>query len=63
MKRRFDMTPVEPADRMREPSRRLNAGCGHLPGDTRTVGLGRLFDAVVYVTAEGDLRADPATVA
>jgi SAM-dependent methyltransferase len=69
MKRSFSMTLVEPADGMRGLSRRLNPECEHLPGDMRTVRLGRRFDAVfvhdavMYMTTEGDLRAALATVA
>lgn len=69
MKHAFAMTLVEPADGMRELSRALNPECEHLPGDMRTVRLGRLFDAVfvhdavMYMTTEEDLRAALATVA
>ena len=69
MKHAFDMTLVEPADGMREVSRALNPECTHLPGDMRTVRLGRAFDAVfvhdaiMYMTTEDDLRAALATVA
>lgn len=69
MKRAFDMTLVEPADGMRRLSRTLNPECEHLPGDMRTVRLGRTFDAVfvhdavMYMTTEEDLRAALTTVA
>ena len=69
MKRAFDMTLVEPADGMRENSRRLNPECEHLPGDMRHVRLGRTFDAVfvhdavMYMRTEDDLRAALETVA
>jgi SAM-dependent methyltransferase len=69
MKRAFDMTLVEPSDRMRENSRRLNPECEHLPGDMRHVRLGRTFDAVflhdavMYMATEADLRAALETVA
>ena len=69
MKRAFDMTLVEPSDRMRENSRKLNPECEHLPGDMRHVRLGRTFDAVflhdavMYMTTEEDLRAALETVA
>ena len=69
MKRHFGMTLVEPSDGMRGLSRRLNPECEHLPGDMRTVRVGRRFDAVfvhdavMYMTTEGDLRAALATVA
>jgi trans-aconitate methyltransferase len=57
------MTLVEPADGMREISRKLNPECTHLAGDMRNVRLGRTFDAVfvhdaiMYMTTEVDLRA------
>jgi SAM-dependent methyltransferase len=69
MKHDFRMTLVEPADGMRELSRRLNPECEHLPGDMRHVRLGRTFDAVfvhdavMYMTTEDDLRAALDTVA
>jgi trans-aconitate methyltransferase len=69
MKRTFDMTLVEPADGMRENSRKLNPECTHLKGDMRHVRLGCTFDAVflhdavMYMTTEDDLRAALETVA
>jgi SAM-dependent methyltransferase len=69
MKRAFSMTLVEPADRMRGISRNLNPECAHLPGDMRSVRLGRTFDAVfvhdavMYMRTEDDLRAALHTVA
>jgi SAM-dependent methyltransferase len=69
MKRSFAMTLVEPADGMREISRKLNPECIHLPGDMRHVRLERTFDAVfvhdavMYMTTEDDLRAALETVA
>src|ERR671911_1475262 len=69
MKRSFAMTLVEPADGMREISRKLNPECTHLPGDMRHVRLERTFDAVfvhdavMYMTSEDDLRAALQTVA
>jgi SAM-dependent methyltransferase len=69
MKRHFAMTLVEPSEGMREVSLALNPECEHLPGDMRTVRLGRTFDAVFvhdavdYMTTEDDLRAALATVA
>ena len=69
MKRHFAMTLVEPSDEMRRLSLALNPECEHLPGDMRTVRLGREFDAVfvhdavMYMTTENDLRAALATVA
>ena len=69
MKRKFDMTLVEPEEGMRKVSRTLNPECTHLSGDMRDVRLGRTFDAVFvhdaveYMTTEDDLRAALATVA
>ena len=69
MKHAFAMTLVEPAEGMRELSLRLNPECEHVPGDMRSVRLGRTFDAVfvhdavMYMTTEEDLRAALATVA
>ena len=69
MKHAFDMTLVEPADGMRENSRRLNPECEHVAGDMRDVRLGRTFDAVfvhdavMYMPTEDDLRAALETVA
>jgi SAM-dependent methyltransferase len=62
LKERFALTLVDLSEDMLAVSRRLNPGCVHLPGDMRTVRLGRLFDAVLvhdavdYVTCEADLR-------
>lgn len=69
MKHSFAMTLVEPADGMREASRKLNPECEHVAGDMRTVRLERTFDAVfvhdaiMYMTNEEDLRSALATVA
>ncbi len=69
MKHSFAMTLVEPAEGMREISRKLNPECTHLPGDMRHVRLGRTFDAVfvhdavMYMTTEDDLHAALQTVA
>jgi SAM-dependent methyltransferase len=69
LKSEFSLTLVEPSERMREVSRALNPECVHLPGDMRTVRLGRVFDAVFvhdaveYMTTEADLRAALETVA
>ncbi|HXW07375.1 MAG TPA: class I SAM-dependent methyltransferase [Vicinamibacterales bacterium] len=62
MKNRFSLTLVEPSAGMRGVSERLNPECEHVPGDMRTVRLGRQFDAVFvhdavcYMTSEADLR-------
>jgi SAM-dependent methyltransferase len=59
----FQMTLVDLSPRMLDVSRHLNPECEHVPGDMRTVRLGRQFDAVfvhdavVYMTSEADLRA------
>lgn len=62
MKASFEMTLVEPAPGMRAVSRALNPDCEHLPGDMRSVRLGRQFDrvfiqdAISYMTTRVDLR-------
>ncbi len=69
MKAAFSLTLVEPSDGMREVSRALNPECAHLPGDMRTVRLGRTFDAVfvhdavAYMATEAELRAAIETIA
>jgi SAM-dependent methyltransferase len=69
LKREFKLTLVDPSERMLEMSRALNPECIHIPGDMRTVRLGRLFDAVFihdavdYMTTEADLRAALETAA
>jgi SAM-dependent methyltransferase len=61
LKDRYSLTLVDLSGEMLTVSRRLNPGCEHLPGDMRTVRLGREFDAVLvhdaidYVTSEADL--------
>jgi hypothetical protein len=63
LKRRFRCTLTEPSPAMQALSRALNPECEHLPGDMRTMRLGRTFDAVLvhdavaYMTSEADLRA------
>jgi SAM-dependent methyltransferase len=58
---RLTLTDLSPA--MLALSASLNPECEHLPGDMRTVRLGRVFDAVLihdaicYMTTEADLRA------
>ena len=62
LKRRFQMTLVEPSEGMLAHSRALNPECEHVRGDMRDVRLGRQFDcvfvhdAVAYMTTEVDLR-------
>ena len=63
LKRRFEMVLVEPSAGMRKVSAALNPECEHIPGDMRTVRLGRQFDAVFvhdavcYMATEADLRS------
>ncbi|MFN8108674.1 MAG: class I SAM-dependent methyltransferase [Thermoleophilia bacterium] len=63
LSRRFAMTLVDVSPGMLAASRRLNPGVAHLPGDMRTVRLGRRFDAVFihdaidYMRTPQDLRA------
>ena len=62
LKERFSLTLVDLSEDMLAVSRRLNPECAHLPGDMRTLRLGRQFDAVLvhdaidYVTTRGELR-------
>ncbi len=62
LKRRFEMTLVEPAAGMRRVSRALNPEAEHLAGDMRGVRLDRQFDrvfvhdAICYMTTLADLR-------
>jgi SAM-dependent methyltransferase len=62
LKGEFAMTLVDLSEEMLAVSRELNPECEHLPGDMRTVRLGRTFDAVFvhdaieYMTTEADLR-------
>jgi ubiquinone/menaquinone biosynthesis C-methylase UbiE len=67
LKKHFQMTLVDLSPGMLEVSRKLNPECEHLPGDMRTVRLGRLFDAVfihdaiAYMTSAEDLKSALAT--
>ncbi len=62
LKRNAACTLVDLSPAMLAVSAALNPNCEHLPGDMRTVRLGRQFDAVLvhdavaYLTTEGDLR-------
>jgi len=62
LKARFAMTLVDRSQEMLAVSRQLNPDCEHLPGDMRTLRLGRRFDAVFihdaveYMTTERELR-------
>ena len=63
MKRRFQCTLTDLSPQMLARSQGLNPECEHLPGDMRTIRLGRTFDtvlvhdAIVYMTSEEDLLA------
>ena len=67
MKRRFRCTLTDISPEMLALSRALNPDCEHLPGDMRTLRLGRAFDAVMihdaiaYMTTRADLAAAAAT--
>lgn len=69
LKRRFQCTLTDLSNEMLELSRALNPECEHLPGDMRTLRLGRGFDVVFahdalsYLTTEDDLRAAVETAA
>ena len=63
LKRHFACTLSDLSPQMLTLSRELNPDCEHVLGDMRTLRLGRSFDsvfvhdAVMYLTAEDDLRA------
>ncbi len=63
LKRRFRCTLTDLSADMLALSRELNPDCEHVPGDMRTLRLGRTFDAVLvhdavsYMTSEEDLAA------
>jgi SAM-dependent methyltransferase len=67
MKSRFRCTLTDISPEMQALSRALNPECEHLPGDMRTLRLGRAFDAVMvhdavaYMTTRADLAAAAAT--
>lgn len=62
LKRDFECTLSDLSPAMLEVSRSINPECAHLAGDIRALRLGRQFDAVfvhdavMYLTAEEDLR-------
>ncbi|MDY7228177.1 class I SAM-dependent methyltransferase [Hyalangium rubrum] len=68
LKHAFSLTLVDLSEGMLKVSRALNPECEHVPGDMRTVRLGREFDAVFvhdaveYMTTEAELRAALETV-
>lgn len=63
LKRRYRCTLTDVSGAMLALSRAQNPECEHLPGDMRSLRLGRAFDAVlihdavVYMTTEDDLLA------
>jgi SAM-dependent methyltransferase len=63
LKGHFQLTLTDRSPQMLAISRALNPECEHLPGDMRTIDLGRQFDrvfihdAIMYMTTEADLRA------
>ncbi len=67
VKRNYRCTLTDLSPEMLALSRALNPECEHLPGDMRTLRLGRQFDAVLvhdavaYMTTRGDLAAAAAT--
>ncbi len=69
MKARFDCTLTDLSAEMLKLSRTINPECEHIPGDMRTLRLGRTFDAVFvhdavdYLPTEADLRAAIETAA
>jgi SAM-dependent methyltransferase len=62
LKGQLSLTLVDRSEQMLAVSRRLNPQCVHIPGDMRTIRLGRGFDAVLvhdaidYVTSQAELR-------
>jgi SAM-dependent methyltransferase len=62
LKRHYRMTLVDRSEGKLQVSRALNPECEHLPGDMRTVRLGRTFDAVFihdavdYLTSAEEVR-------
>jgi SAM-dependent methyltransferase len=67
IKQRFRCTLTDISPEMQALSRAINPDCEHLPGDMRTLRLGRAFDAVLvhdavaYMTTRADLAAAAAT--
>jgi len=63
LKRDFRMTLTDLSPAMLEESRKINPECEHIPGDMRSLRLGREFDAVFvhdavcYLTTRDDLVA------
>lgn len=69
LKQHFEMTLSDLSEEMLALSRSINPACEHVPGDMRTLRLGRVFDAVFvhdavdYMLTEDDVRAAITTVA
>jgi SAM-dependent methyltransferase len=69
LKAHFRMTLSDISPAMLEQSRRVNPECEHVPGDMRTLDLGRTFDlvlmhdAIMYAIDEAQLKATLATAA
>ena len=69
LKREFALTLTDLSPQMLAVCRAENPECEVLPGDMRSLRLGRVFDAVLvhdaimYATSEGDLRATIETAA
>ena len=69
LKAHFQLTLTDVSLEMLEQSRRVNPECEHVPGDMRTIELGRTFDvvfihdAIMYMTDEASVRAAIATAA
>lgn len=63
LEQRYEVTLCDVSPSMLELSRSVNPRCEHVPGDMRSVRLGRTFDAVLihdalsYLTSRDDLRA------
>lgn len=69
LKSRYTLTLTDLSDQMLDVSRAINPECTHVPGDMRTLRLGRDFDAVFvhdaidYMTTEAELLAAFTTAA
>jgi len=63
LKKHFEMTLTDLSPSMLDQSRGINPECEHVPGDMRSIRLGREFDgvfvhdAVSYLTTQEDLMA------
>jgi len=69
LKSHFRLTLSDLSPQMLEVSRAINPECEHVPGDMRTLDLGRTFDrvlihdAIMYLTTPEDVRAAIRTAA